>query len=278
LNLYLGDDLHALPEREPFVLNALESWQIANEWLENLARGRAEASSLTVERARGRLPLFMSGERVYEKLRDDVSAIAEALTRYTDAAPARSVDVDVNIAGVRLVGAIGDVWPRAHVRTQYSLLGRYHELRQFVRQVVLRYLADRDPSLRLPEKSVLIGRKKTGGVGAVRFELQTPAAQILEDLIALYCESLAAPVPLFSHASRSYADQIRKSEPADALRAARNQFGDRQSMTERDRDLSDEYVQQLFGDFEQMHSLAGGAFESAALRLYAPLLAARQGE
>jgi exonuclease V gamma subunit len=275
--------LHALPEREPFVLNALESWQIATEWLENLARGRPEASRLGVERARGRLPLFVPGERVYEKLRGDVSAIAEVFGSYTQGATARSVEVDLSVAGVRLSGAIGDVWPQAHVRTQYSQLGRRHELRQFVRQVVLRCLAERDPTLRLPETSVLIGRKRPGVVGVVRFELQAPAATILEDLIGLYCESLTAPVPLFAFASRCYVQQLRsKGEPAGALRMARNEFGDRPGVGQRQRqtevDMSDEYVQQLFGDFEQMHGLADGAFEAAALRLYGPLLDARRDD
>jgi hypothetical protein len=63
---------------------------------------------------------------------------------------------------------------------------------------------------------------------------------------------------------------------------ARNEFGDRPGVGQRQRqtevDMSDEYVQQLFGDFEQMHGLADGAFEAAALRLYGPLLDARRDD
>jgi exodeoxyribonuclease V gamma subunit len=275
--LYLGDDLSALPEREPFDLNNLDRWRLATEWLEHLAQGRPEASRIEVLRARGSLPHFVSGERAYEQLEHEVKTIARVRLTYTQEAPPKAVDVDLRIGGVRLTGRIGDLWPSGHVRAQYSQLGSRHELRQFVRQVVLRCLAEQQPGLNLPAESILIGRKKQAGIGLVRFALEHPASEVLEDLLQLYMEALGGPLALFPFASRAFAEQmlVKDAQPEAALRAARGKFGDRFGSVDFEQDLGDDYVQQLFGDFDHMHGVAAGSFERTALRLYEPLLKAR---
>ncbi|MET0387448.1 MAG: exodeoxyribonuclease V subunit gamma [Polyangiales bacterium] len=280
LNLYLGDDLSTLPEREPFELNALERWQIATEWLEHVMLNRPEASRFEVQRARGRLPHFVRGERAYDLLHGEVDTIARAFTALTEGSAPRSVPVDLTLsvggADVRLVGSIGDVFPGGHVRVQYSELGKRHELRQFVRYIVLRCLAEQGAARDLPAHSILIGRRKGSEIGQVRFELAAEPRPVLEELLALYFEVLSGPLPLFASASRRYAEQVVSGHAEDAaLRAARTVFGDRRASAERGVDLADAYVQQLFDDFERMHAAASGDFERSARRLYTPLLEAR---
>jgi hypothetical protein len=123
----------------------------------------------------------------------------------------------------------------------------------------------------------LIGRESNGDVGLVRFAIEGSSAPILSELVELYLEALGSPLALFPWASRSYAEQRHKgNEPEAALRAARGKFGDRHLAGDPESDLADVYVQQLFADFEHMHSSAAGGFERAALRLYGPLLQARR--
>jgi exodeoxyribonuclease V gamma subunit len=279
LNLMLGDDLSALPEREPFQLDHLERWKIATEWLEHALQGRAEASRFEVQRARGRLPHFVSGELVYEELQADVLQIQAAFGEITRGAPARSVPVDLSLSGLRLSGTLTDVYPEVHARLQYSKLGSRHELRQFIRYVVLGCLADQDPSLRLPRRSVLVARTnepRSQTADVVSFELSTQeCVATLRELLALYVEASAAPLPLFSHASFSYADKVGDGEEA-AMRAARTAYGDRGSVIGGQKDLPDPYVEQLFGDFDQMLCLAHTSFAAVAQRLYSPLLRARR--
>jgi exodeoxyribonuclease V gamma subunit len=271
LNLMLGDDLAVLPEREPFELGHLEGWKIATEWIENALQGRPDASRLEVQRASGRLPHFVSGELAYAALEGQVSQIQQVFAVATRGAAPRRVDVDLQLAGIRLSGTLADIYPEAHARVQYSKLGSRHELRQFIRYVVLGCLAEQNPALQLPRVSVLVARD-----GLAYFEL--PAAECvatLRELLELYVEANAEPLPLFAHASLGFAEKDGDGEEA-ALRAARAQFGDGRSEAGRQKDLPDPYIEQLFGDFDHMLSLSRARFVHAARRLYAPLLRARR--
>jgi exonuclease V gamma subunit len=157
---------------------------------------------------------------------------------------------------------------------QFSDLGSRHELRQFIRYLVLGCLAEQDPSLRLPTRSLLVAK----GGKLARFEL-TPSecAAGLRDMLELYVEASLAPLPVFAHASLSYAQKIHEGESEEAaLHAARGKYGERNAQAGKSKDLPDPYVEQLFGDFDQMLSLAGARFADASKRLYAGLLRARR--
>jgi len=274
LNLMLGDDLSALPEREPFELDALERWKIATEWLENTLQGKPDASRFEVQRARGRLPHFVSGELAYDMLQGQVTQIQQVFSAIARGVQPRSVAVDLQLSGIRLSGTIGDIYPDAHARVQYSELGSRHELRQFIRYIVLGCLADQKPGLELPRRSVLVARK-----GAVAcFELTTAdCVATMRELLELYVEANQRPLPLFAHASLCYAEKLRKGgDESSALRAARTEYGDRRGRPGLKKDLPDPYVEQLFGDFDQMCSLVGSGFGATTMRLYGPLLQARR--
>ncbi|HTU61114.1 MAG TPA: hypothetical protein VMF89_21820, partial [Polyangiales bacterium] len=174
----------------------------------------------------------------------------------------------------RLSGTIGDIYPDAHARVQYSELGSRHELRQFIRYIVLGCLADQKPGLELPPRSVLVARK-----GAVAcFELTTAeCVATMRELLELYVEAYQRPLPLFAHASLCYAEKLRKGgDEQAALRAARYEYGDRSGRPGLGKDLPDPYVEQLFGDFDQMVGLVGEGFGMTTMRLYGPLLQARR--
>jgi len=280
LGLYLGDDMSALPEREPMELNALERWKIGNEWLEHMLSGTPEASRLEVQRAQGRLPHFVVGDLVYDELQGTIAAISRELGQHTRGAPAIKLDVDLTLDGMRLSGSLSELYLAerlAHVRVQYSAAEGRHELRHFVRHVVMRCLAEQQPQLGLPEASYLIGRKGTSCL-----QLQGSARDVLRELLGLYVEALREPLPLFAYASQKYADCITRGHAREqALSTARRAFGDEYSASRDDAfnlDYADPYSVQLFGSFEQMLALCGARFEASALRLYQLLFAAKQGK
>jgi exodeoxyribonuclease V gamma subunit len=275
LGLYLGSDLGQLSEREPFALDPLERWQIGNEWLERLREDPAAVSDMEVQRALGRLPFGAAGKRVYDALARDVAAISGALAQVADGPRRASLPIDLPIAGLRLTGSLDELWSANQVGVQYSKLSSRHELRQFIRHVVLCCVAEQQPELALPTTSVLIGRKNNG-VGAVRFSSGAAATSVLTELIVLYREALSAPLPLFAEASRAYVNALaRGKSEADALDAARSDFGTRARATENPGGDQDAYVRQLYADFDEVLSARPGAFARSARRLYEPLLQSR---
>jgi exodeoxyribonuclease V gamma subunit len=276
LALYLGDDLARVEEREPFVLNHLERWQIASDLLENQRRGQSPAGALTVLRAAGRLPLAAAGKREQEALQADVTAILRTLDETVKSPQLPALEVDLLLNGVRLTGSLDGLWSEAHVRAQYSRFQTRHELRHFVRHVVLCCMAQQAPQLRLPETSVLIGRDKDGAIGTLHFvDVRDPAA-LLADLLRAYSAALNGPLPLFPSASRRYAELLASGKPRDvALAQARKAFtsAGAQFSSADDRDA---YVQQLFADFDTALEQQPGEFEAAAERVYLPLFEHRR--
>jgi exodeoxyribonuclease V gamma subunit len=275
LALYLGDDLSTVEEREPFSLDALERWQIASELLEAQRRGDSGSGALSVLRAEGRLPLGAAGALAHRALAGDVSAIVHELERTARHERLPPVEVDLSIDGVRITGSLDELWSEAHVRAQYSRLNTRHELRHFIRCVALRCTALDRPELRLPERSILIGRKDDGAIEALEFcDFRDPKAA-LSELLRLYLSALNGPLPLFPLSSLEYAKQIHQGRSQDAaLAGARAKFTS--SGTQAICDDSDPYVAQLFPDFDAMMSSQRDQFVAAAESVYLPLFKHRR--
>jgi exonuclease V gamma subunit len=157
------------------------------------------------------------------------------------------------------------------VRAQYSKLNSRQELRHFIRHVVLRCVALQAPQLRLPDKSILIGRDEKGAIGTLHFvDIRDPAA-LLAELLRTYELALNGPLPLFPAASRGYAEALVSGKPRDlAIAQARRMFM-ASSSQDFGADNQDAYVQQLFTDFDVALEQRPREFEAAAERVYVPL-------
>jgi exodeoxyribonuclease V gamma subunit len=276
LALYLGDDLARVEEREPFALGALECWQVATDLLESQRRGEPRELALAVQRAQGRLPLAAAGQREYDRLQGDVDGILRALAETTEGERLPRVAVNLLVNGARITGSIDELWSGAHVRAQYGRLASHHELRHFIRHVVLRCAALELPELRLPEVSTLIGRDSEKRVRHVSFVGLSRPEAVLRELLDVYAAALSAPLALFPSSSRRYAAALAKGQhPDQALRVARDAFtlGTYQDVGS---DQRDPYVQQLYADFDAVLDLHPGQFEATAQRVYAPLFEHRK--
>ena len=105
LGIRLEVDEIALSEDEPFELDGLEQWALKSEMYELDA---AEGIKRLVT-ARGRLPAGGPGEVVYEDMQADVREFQRALQPYEAACLADPKDIDVDVAGFRLIGAVDNV-------------------------------------------------------------------------------------------------------------------------------------------------------------------------
>jgi len=271
--LYLRDEVAELEDREPLELDALARWKLGDRLLREALRGRSPAEARALLRAAGLLPLGEAGEIVAEQ-RDAEAAELMDLVRALRVGEARPpLAVDLELAGWRIEGTLGDLWDGGRVVSQYARLPHRAELGLWVRHLVLGCLPGDD----LPRTSCLVGRGTSAGVSAVRLLPTENAAACLADLLALYEAGLRAPLPLLPLASRAQAEQGAKAGwragPAPQAITAWEQGGGRPP------EQRDPYLHQAFGDLDllEVPPLPGaGDFESLARRVYEPYLAARE--
>ena len=105
LGVRLEVDEIALAEDEPFKLDGLQKWALKSE-MYGLDAGEEIKRLVT---SRGRLPAGGPGEVVYEDMQADVREFHRALKRYEGALSADPEDIDVEVEGYRLTGAVDNV-------------------------------------------------------------------------------------------------------------------------------------------------------------------------
>lgn len=108
----------ALAEDEPFRLDGLGQWALKSELYDLDGEEGVEAVKRLVT-ARGRLPAGGPGEVVYEDMQGDVREFQCALERYEPALSADPEDIEADVGGYRLTGAVDNV---AAVGGKYELL------------------------------------------------------------------------------------------------------------------------------------------------------------
>jgi exodeoxyribonuclease V gamma subunit len=284
LGLSLGRDVSILGDREPFDLDALERWQLGTDLLsQRLEPGERPDPDVLApdafesERARGRLPIGTPGRLAFRALHDQVAQIVAAFDAEAGGGRMPPVDVALQFLGSRITGRLEQLWPSAQLRVQYSSTGGRHELQLFVRHVVMHCLREQAPELGLPERSVLIGRSNREAE-QITFVPPEQPREVLREMLSVFAAVVAGPIPLFEHASRTYAELRKqgKSE-AQAEEAARHKFS-RQFDTGVC-DATDAYVNQFYPDFDSVLEVPSPySFRELAERVYFPLLACRRDE
>ncbi|MCE2461789.1 MAG: exodeoxyribonuclease V subunit gamma [Pseudomonadales bacterium] len=105
LGIRLEVDEIALLEDEPFKLDGLAQWALKSEMY-----GLDAAEEIKrVVTARGRLPAGGPGEVVYEDMQAEIREFQRALKRYEEALSSDPRDIDVDVDGYRLTGAVDNV-------------------------------------------------------------------------------------------------------------------------------------------------------------------------
>jgi len=275
LRLRLPEDRDVSDDRDPIDLAGLEAWKVGDHLLRRARRGEPPDSAWPVLEASGKLPLGAPGRLVIDQQLPDALAIAARAAALSGGAPLAPTEIAKPFDGVELTGLLLDRCATGLLVTQFSKIGRYHELRVWIRHLVLNAAVDEHG------ESVLIGRaRKPPGVTTVRFSPVRDAEQHLRALLALFARGQSRPLPLFQQASRDYAQVLRDGKgDAKAGAAARKAFGDG------DRefgfsDSHDESVAMLFPDLPaelEGGEPAAGAIDAreVALTVYEPLFTYR---
>ncbi|WKJ90403.1 exodeoxyribonuclease V subunit gamma [Methylomonas montana] len=107
-------------EREPFALNSLDDYQIAQQWLDAKLHGRP----FTLEKlqAQGRWPAAAPGEIAWRQHEPAIAQFAELISDKNLGEALPAVAIDFNLGGYRLVGKLSNQYQNGSLIYRFSTL------------------------------------------------------------------------------------------------------------------------------------------------------------
>ncbi|WP_197383402.1 exodeoxyribonuclease V subunit gamma [Mycolicibacterium mengxianglii] len=221
LDMALPREEDSIEEAMPIELDGLQRWQVGEQMLADLRRGKDSRWVLDAEWRRGTLPPGQLGWRLAKEIRDQAEVLARAEAPYRELTP-QAVDVDIDLgAGRRLTGTVTPVHGTTVVATTFSRLDGRHLLDPWVRLLAL---AVTEPGRGWT--AVCTGR---GGDGVLTRILGVPPdpEDVLKDIVALYDAGCREPLPLPIKTSYTWAEnRFRGRDPWQAAqRTWRSKYG-----------------------------------------------------
>lgn len=217
LGLWLRDNEDPVQDREPLELDHLELWALRDTILRGLLEGAVdqdEDESDAFERVRraGRLPLGTPGAVLYKGISEEAQAIAARVSALREGrAPGPQVDVSFETEGVRLTGAVGDLYGDRRVAMQAGKVHPKAELAAWITHLAL-------AAAGTAATSHLVGHGGEAAFSPIDPEL---AREYLGRLLELYVSGQRAPLPFFPSASKGFAQGLIAGDEWDARRRAR---------------------------------------------------------
>lgn len=206
LGISLREDDAAPAEQIPITMNALEQWAIGDRVLSYLADGLPAAAIAAAERARGQLPPGALGTAILTAVGEDAVGVAvRAAALRTGDPELASISIELP-NGVRVVGAVPDVYNGTIVRATYSKLKAKNELTIWLELLAL---AAAEPRTRW--RACFVAKDASAALDA-----PTPdeAVDILTQLVGVYLAGQRCPLPLPPATARNYAQRRAKGAPA----------------------------------------------------------------
>jgi len=283
LSLYLADEEEAIESREPAKLEMLDLWTVGEMLLENRLCGGDPSSELGVLRAEGRLPLGVGGICAYADVALEVSLLETRVLALRAGGRPISVDVDLAVAGARLVGRLDDVYPAGQIRHGFARLGQRSEIGCWIRHLALCCVAPEG----IQPVSYMVGRPeaKGGAHRLVTFARPEDPEAALASVVEAFALGMRAPLPFFPKASRRYAAVLRSSKSddpeanasKDAYLVYKDQIADFLEVDDPYNQLAFSEIDPLSPSFHAAGSDAGlGGFRALALSVVEPMLAHRE--
>ena len=280
----------ALDEEEPFEIDGLERYRLRSETWEQVRAGAPPERTAALLRGRGRLPHAGLGHIAHERAREEAEQLEQRLARYRAALEAPPREVDFELGGFRITGAVGHVGPEGSepgkagsggamsggagsgtlgpVRMVWWRLGSLRARDRI--EIGLRQLAWAAAGHK-PVGAVAVSLEKGSWTSA---ELPPPdrAGEQLERWLRAWWQGLGSPLPFFPEASLAYAKAVARAgdDGIGALETARAKahdawFGSRYRRGER----LDPYLGLIHDGPDPL----AGEFEDLAKALLVPLVA-----
>lgn len=261
--IYFDKPLSTLEEREVFSMNSLERYLIGNELTEVFLDGRDASHLVETFRAAGRLPHGIAGQLVFDEICGDARRFAELIMSMSGGEPLEALAVDLCIAGIRLTGEMGRLYPNRLVIYRNAKTTVKDRLRAWIYHIVLNCMDGGD----CPDSTVFIGKNSKREADAFAFSPVENSHGILEQIIDCYRQGLSLPLCFFPETSYAYAlPVVRQGKSTqEALRRARQTW---EGNNFRAGESEDAYIELCFRGREPLDA----EFEKTALALLSPMI------
>ena len=266
LLIYLRENALILEEREAFDIKGLEKYLLEDHLTKLRLAGRNLKDLLPSTRAGGLLPHGTVGECTYEGLSHGVEGFVEKIAPCMQEKILEPLDVDLSIAGFRVIGRIRSIYPERLVQYRYASVKPKDRLRVWIYHLILNTIkADHYPC-----NSMLAGLKPKGKDSewvAWEYPSLENSEAILEDLLEKYRAGLLMPLHFFPGSSWEYARMLleKNKDEEDALgNALKIWKGDDYNRGE----CQDPYYRLCFGNTNPLDS----EFKMIAEKVFGPLL------
>lgn len=254
LGVYLEEVQREIPDREPLELVGLDQYRAGEPMLKHHLAARPPAQSWQLLSATGLFPAGALGRYEFEKLKQTVWPIAQAVEQLCCAGDLNPERVRVALGdGRSVVGEIQRVGPLGIVHVQFSRVHPKHRLALWIQHLI--WCASCPNGSDEQRQSWLIGRVASGiGSQVIHFAPVSDASRRLDELVQYFDAGQAWPLAFFPSTSYSFAHALNgpKGTEQSAMREAQRSWDNELALSEA--------LRRVYGENSQM-TLDGPATE-----------------
>lgn len=266
LDIRLETAEHLIEESEPFEITGLELYKLNQILIEKNLKGINLKNYQQIAQAAGKLPHGKIGDYTYGNLVVKIQPFIDKVKPVISQEKLETVNVDLNIAGMRIMGSLNNIWRNNLVHYRYANLKAKDFIQIWIQHLILNSL----PATHLPRHSVLIGKDKSW-----QFKPVENSKMILANLVKNgYWLGLTQAIHFFPESSLKFVEQLNKDkDEAEALYQANNVW---QGNDFRPGEMYDDYYKLCFKVDKKDSPLQQHNFKILARQFFEELLAHRE--
>jgi exodeoxyribonuclease V gamma subunit len=261
-NIHLADEVPVWEERETFEVSPLRRYEIEQNLVQNRLSDAPVEDFYPIERAAGQLPHGAVGEFVFQEMNCEVNYFIQKFRRLSREPWRDQLDVDVELAGVRLTGRLSQISDSGLIQMRYAK----KRVKDLIRIWIYHLVYCETAPAHLPRCSFLMCKDAT-----LQLDDVADGRKILSYLLKLFRQGLSEPIHFFPESSFEYARHAFKGPDFEisALRHARRKWLGRDDPEYPSGESKEPYFDLCFHG----EDLVDETFGQIALSVFAPLLA-----
>ncbi len=259
LQLRLGGMQEIVEEREPFVVEGLEGYDIDQGWISGQLGGQDDALSVEKLQALGHWISGTPGQLLFESKRRELDVFIEQVKRKGVGSPLPDQAIDIRIGNYRLIGKLSNLYEQGSLLYRYAGLKGKDFLKAWLHHLIINRVN--------PQSTCLLSKDDD-----LLFQRELGQDDDLLGLIEIYLEGQKSPSVLFVESALAYVKQACKSKARkSAIEIAREKLI---------MDIAKGYQAEmslLFKNVEDSGALLGDSFEKYCKNRLQPVWEAAHG-